>query len=411
MKKLHIIAFIAGLSSFIFTSCGPSENTPSVKRKDHFSLDYGSFENQINLFNLNQMGSVDTHLAMSNGFFYIANGQSQKILQMNSYGDLLTLYYNPETNPTPIFDGSAGNVMGTNSNQAVSTRKTVEYPFMTPSEIVLDSRQYIYCVETLPKERQETENNQIMRQIVLRFNSESFIDYIGQEGPGGTPFPYIRKIYTTANNCLVVVCVASEGFQIFYYNAQGVKINDLLIKYSDAPNPFEEKSGVSRHMEVENVVPASDSRHLYVKADYYETSIDNTSKVQSGISYMGSYVFPYDLVTGKYGEPIMIPPYEESISDGFGQEIYSLPYDFMGVSNDDWLFFMIPVESGYMVQMVHAGSSRVIKRLLDFDMDKVVYFDFDLSDTGIISALLATREKVSVVWWRTDSLTQAILKN
>ena len=41
---------------------------------------------------------------------------------------------------------------------------------------------------------------------------------------------------------------------------------------------------------------------------------------------------------------------------------------------------------------------------MNFDAASVVYSSYSLSDTGIVSALLAERDKAKVVWWRTDTL-------
>ncbi len=401
MRKLIFIA-LACLSVF---SCKKQGAVASVKRERLFSLEYGSLENQLNLSTgLNSTGAINTDIAMRDGFFYISNGESQKILELNSYGDLLTLYHNPETNPAPLFD-SSGSRQG-NTNKNISTRKTVSYPFNAPSLMALDSRQYVYVAETLPKERQESGDNKILRQVVLRFNSDSFVDYIGQQGQGGTPFPFIKNIYTTAGDCLVVVCIVHDGIEVFYYNQRGERLYDTLIKYSDAPDYGEDKPGVTRFSEVENVVPDPVNRRLFVKADYYETSIDSGSKAQNGIADPVSVVFPYDLATGKFGAGIEIPPYEESVTRGFAKQTFRLPYDFAGVTKNGWLFFTITVDSGCMVQMVQPDGGRTIRRQLNFDTKNLVYSSFDLSENGIISALLAGHDKATVVWWRTDALTE-----
>lgn len=399
----RIFCALAILFSLCFFSCKKSASVASVKRQELFSLKYGSFEDQLNMAGgLNAMGAVNTAIAMRDGFFYVSNGESQKILELNSYGDLLTLYHNPETNPTPLFDSSDSRQSASSKN--VSTRKTVDYPFNAPSLLALDSSKYIYVAETLPKERQESGDNKILLQVVLRFNSSSFVDYIGQQGVGGTPFPFIRNIYVTQDDCLVVVCVVNEGFEIFRYNPQGIPLSDTLIKYSDAPEYGETKMGVTKYAEIENVVPDPASNRLFVKADYYETSIDVSSKVQNGISDPISVVFPYDIKKGTFGTGVEIPPYEETISDGFSKQVYKLPYDMMGATKNGWLFFSIALESGCMVQMLNLESERVIRRQLNFDAAGVVYSSYSLSDTGIVSALLAERDKANVVWWRTDTL-------
>ena len=392
-------------ASILDFSCSRSSSVSSVKRDELFSMEYGAFENQLNLFNLSSTGTIDTRLAMRNGFFYISNGEAQKILQLNSYGDLLTLYHNPESNPIPIFDGAEDESGNTSAKGAVvSTRKTVEYPFDTPSLIAIDSRQNIFCVETLPRERQEQDNGMTLRQVILRFYSDSFAGYIGQQGLGGTPFPFIKNIYTKDDDSLVVVCVVPDGMQVYTFNPEGHLVSSVLVKSSDIPNPYKEKVDANIYIQLENVVPDISSKSLFVKADYYETSVDNASKIQSGIDYAGTYVFPLDVVTGKYEDGIAVPPYEDTFAEGFSKQVFNLPYDFLGVTSSGWLFFSIAVDNGYMIEMVHSSGSKILKRKLIFDNTKVVYHNFSLSDSGIISALLALKDKVQIVWWRTDSI-------
>ena len=397
--------FLAALAPLVLSlaSCRKSESVASVKREELFSLGYGAFEEQLNMASgLNATGAVSADIAMRDGFFYVSNGDSQKILGLNSYGDLLTLYHNPETNPQPLFDSSDSRRSSSQKN--VSTRKTVDYPFNSPSLLALDSRQRVYVAETLPKERRESADNKILLQVVLRFDSDSFVDYIGQQGVGGTPFPFIRKIYITQDDGLVVVCVAREGFEVFCYNSSGQPERDVLIKYSDAPEWGEAKPGISRYAEIENLVPDLSGKRLYVKADYYETSLDAASKVQNGINDPVSVVFPYDLQTKKFGAGMEVPAYEEVVSDGFSKQVYKLPYDMLGAAKNGWLFFTICLDSGCMAQLMDVDSGRVIRRKLNYDARNVVFSAFSLAPSGIISALLAEREKAKVVWWRADSL-------
>ena len=395
--------FAAFLLLAFFSSCKKSQSVASVKREKLFALDYGAFEEQLNLAGgLNATGAVNTDIAMRDGFFFISNGESQKILGLNSYGDLLTLYHNPESNPLPLFDASDSR--RNNLSKNVSTRKTVEHPFNSPSLLALDSRRYVYVVESLPKERRELSDNKILLQVVLRFNSSSFVDYIGQQGVGGSPFPFIKDIFVTDSDGLVVVCVVNEGFEVFCYNEQGSPLFNVLIKNSDAPDHGEAKPGISRYAEIESLVPDPSANRLFVKADYYETSLDSASKVQNGITDPVSVVFPYYLDSGKFGEGIEIPPYEETVSDGFAKQVFRLPYDLMGATKNGWLFFSIALDSGCMVQMLDFESGRMQRRHLNFDAKSVVYSSFDLSPDGIISALLAERDKAKVVWWRTDAL-------
>ncbi|MDE6719876.1 MAG: hypothetical protein K2J68_08490, partial [Treponemataceae bacterium] len=88
MKKLggNFFAFAAfSFFSLLIFSCGKNSDLSSIRREEKFTLNYGNLENQINLFDLNSTGEINTRIAMRDGFFFISNGKSKKILQMNSY--------------------------------------------------------------------------------------------------------------------------------------------------------------------------------------------------------------------------------------------------------------------------------------------------------------------------------------
>lgn len=57
----------------------------------------GKAEDQIDLIQLPGMPFKErSRIVMKNGLFYISNGNTGKVMEFNSYGDILTLYYNPE---------------------------------------------------------------------------------------------------------------------------------------------------------------------------------------------------------------------------------------------------------------------------------------------------------------------------
>ena len=92
--RLAVVFAVALFSAFILFSCYNSGSAKSIESEKLFTLEYGKFDNQLNLFNISSIGNINTYIAMRDGFFYIANGESSKIMEMNSYGDLLTLYFN-----------------------------------------------------------------------------------------------------------------------------------------------------------------------------------------------------------------------------------------------------------------------------------------------------------------------------
>ena len=93
MKK-SLLALVIIVFCLFFTSCLKNETVQSISETELFSLPYGNFEEQLSISDLNDVGNVRFGIAMQDGFFYIVNGESKKILELNSYGDLLTLFYN-----------------------------------------------------------------------------------------------------------------------------------------------------------------------------------------------------------------------------------------------------------------------------------------------------------------------------
>jgi hypothetical protein len=81
------------------------------------------------------------------------------------------------------------------------------------------------------------------------------------------------------------------------------------------------------------------------------------------------------------------------------------------VTDSGWFFFLISTENGFIVQMVQPNGQKILKRTLTVDHSKNVFYTFSLSDSGILSALFAQKESAEVVWWRTDSLIAAVIKN
>jgi len=401
VKKCASVFFLG----LILVSCKENGAVASLSEDKIFTLEYGTFEDELNVFNLSQANQINTSVAMRDGFFFIANGESKKIMEMNSYGDLLSLYYNEEANPKPSFSNS--------SDVVSTTRRATVYPFNEISAIAVDSQKRLYVVDKFPVERQELDekDESVLSQIVLRFNEDgSFADYLGQQGPGGTPFPLIKNIYVTDKNELVVVSYKKAGCEVFWFNSDGYLLFKVPISRENIPDPHGNKTS-ERFVTLENVVPSYEGRLLYMKADYSSSHMEGKIASQSGIDYDETLLFVLDVESGSYSEPIIIPPYRESTVEGFGSEVHNIPYDFIGITDNGWMFFMVANESGYDIQMVQASGSRILNRHLAMDRKKILYTAFNLSNTGILSSLNILGDKAQMSWWRTDSLIQAVIKN
>ena len=150
-KKPFAFSVSIFLSILLFavcvSSCSRSNQVRSFSEESLFSLSYGNFEEQISLFGENSVLANSTYISMRDGFFYIVNGESQKIMSLNSYGDLLAIYYNADE----YADKNPGLLKQSNNG----LWKAVEYPFTYTGKMTVDSRKYMYVVATVPKERTE----------------------------------------------------------------------------------------------------------------------------------------------------------------------------------------------------------------------------------------------------------------
>lgn len=410
-KKGLAYKLLLGFSaSLIFFSCDSGSSTLSLEQEEVFCLEYGNFEDELNVYDITRVGDIHTSIAMRDGFFYVANGESHKIMELNSYGDLLNLYYNEDANPDPIF--ARTEVSGEGDASVTSTCKAIIYPFNSISAITVDSRKYLYVVEELPVEQQEldTDNGEILKHTVLRFNENGeYIDYLGREGPGGTPFPFVKNIYATSDNELVVVCTGNRGYEIYWFSSTGYSMYMIFISKENVPNPYAEDL-TEKWVELGNIVPSYTDRKLYVKVDYFTQHIDETNHMQSGVDYVSTMLYDLDVDAGTYGRPLEVLPYNELINEGFSNGSYDIPYEFLGVTEDGWFFFIICTGNGFSLQMVQNNGQKIMTRNMNLNRGNSLFYTFCLSNSGILSALFIQQDKAHVDWWRTDELIQVVVK-
>lgn len=198
---------------------------------------------------------------------------------------------------------------------------------------------------------------------------------------------------------------------MYWYNDAGYLLYTVPFEIESLPNPLKEQSDFEMFVSLEKICPSYTDRTLFVSIDYYTTTVDSASNVQSGIDYTATLTYPLDVETGTYGQPLTIPPYEQTVTDGFSKQVYPLSFDFLGVTSSGWLFFMIADETGYTIQMIQENGQKIIKRHLDVDHNETLYYDFCLSPEGILSVLFAGAETADIAWWRTDTLIDAFLKS
>ncbi|MDR2186133.1 MAG: hypothetical protein LBO80_10805 [Treponema sp.] len=396
MKPLLI-----ALCGLLWLSCTKT-GVSSVGREDIFSLDIGRLEDQIDLYNLDGNRSMrKTRIAMRDGFFYISDGNGEKITRFTSYGDLLFMIYNEETNPPPLS-------LRTNMEEnGIVTRWAFAYPLQEPGEIAVDSRKHIYVEDKLPYERHgfDVENKALLDSMVLHFDQDGhFLEYLGQEGIGGSPFPRIEGLYASVQDELAVICRFSQGWNIYWFDSGGTLLFLIPLKDDAIPLPPDKRRIISS---IDTIAAAPDERKLYLKVDYFR-EIQDGEGAAIGTEPDSSFIWIMSAETGSFSESIEVPFFEYTFVENDRQIKENLLYSMLGVIKDGRVFLTFPVDGGYSVLVLSAGSRRQRRGFIQVDNDELEYNVFDLSEDGIISGLLASYWQVKMAWWRTDELMGGI---
>jgi hypothetical protein len=396
MKNYNFILFVCCVS--IFVSCAKSKNL-SIEREDLFSFDIGRLEDELDMFDLEGARSLrKTALKMRDGFFYISNGNGEKIARYNSYGDLLFLIYNEETNPPPL-------TLREKTEGSAVTRWSYKWPLREPGSITVNSQKHIFVEDRLAPERHsfDTEQKTILDRLVLHFDTDGkFVDYLGQEGKGGTPFPRIENIFTSESDDLVVVCQLPAGRRVFWYDSSGNQIYDIIFSDDVLPIP-PGRFGLMPSLDTISIAP--DERKIYLKVDYYREIMDESTNTLSGRESDRSCLWIINAGDASFSGSIDIPFFETYSSTNNRRINENLLYSMFGVMDGGRVFFYYPIETGFSILILDADDSNEQRRgIINVSDDELLYCAFDVSSNGILSALLSSNYDVKLVWWRTDKL-------
>ncbi|MDR1100130.1 MAG: hypothetical protein LBL28_06570 [Treponema sp.] len=372
----------------------------SIGREDLFSLDIGQMEDQIALYNLEGDNSIrQTDFAMQDGLFYIADGNGGKVVRYNSYGDLLFMIYNEETNPPPL--SLRTNVEGS----AAVTRWAFSYPLRKPGKITVDSRKHIFVEDNLPYDRHsvDTESKSLLDSIILHFDADGrFIEYLGQEGIGGSPFPRINGLYTSARDELAVVCRLPTGWNIYWYDSSGSLLYLIQLKNAAVPVP-PDWPPVSAS--VDAIMASPDSRRLFLKVDYYRDTFDVSTNTRTGNEPDSSFLWIMNVEDGVYTGSLKLPFFESAYDENGHSENIRLLYSMLGLTKNGGVFLYFPVEEGYSLLFLDtnaAANGEQRRGFIRVNNDELQFNVFDLSSEGLLSALLVDNWQAKLVWWRTD---------
>ncbi len=410
--KYILIAIFCFLS--LFTSCKGNNFKEELTENKLFSLDYGNYENEMYLFDLKNTSQIKTTHIMKDGLFYILNGEAGKLIELNSYGDLLSIIYNETLNPRPEFINQTNEHVNSALDEQTgnSTKVAVKYPFNNMGPHAVDNNKNIYIVDYLPANRfeEDANNESILRQIVLKFAPDgSFINYFTQDGLDGRPFSNIQSIHTNVNNEVIVICFTEQQYIAYWFSQDGALINRYSLNKSMITHTDVDLENID-YVSLEQILPDYNDPILYLKFDYYDSTIDESTKITSGIKFLKSVVYPLNVITNTFEKSISIPAYEKSIKKSYGTEIFLHPFTFLGTAENGVLYFYITNENGLALLITNKNSKKITEQQIDISLNKSLYQNFSLSNNGIVSALIAYEEKIDISWWRTDSVLKKIEK-
>jgi hypothetical protein len=396
---LHRFLPIAALGLLVLGSCSAKGATVTVAREQLFAIGYGPAEDQIDLFQVKGNESLlKTRLVMRDGVFYLSNGNAAKLVRFSSFGDVLSLIYNPESNPEPTIQmGSAGEKTG----RLVST-----YPFRAPGELAVDSSNMVYVEDRMPPERRiyDKDTGTLFDYAVFRFGKDgNYEDYLGQEGIGGTPFPYILGLYSTSGDDLVVVSVMQDSWLVHWFDSRGGLRNSLKIPRTALPKPGGDEGLLAS---LDRVVPDSAGRFVVMKVDYSREIVDSQTKSYSGIDYAGSWLYRMDVQSGTVTDRWEIPAVQEASksSEALSGRKYSIVPEFLGVAGDRFFFVTIDEDSHTSISVLNRLTKSLERYAIEIAPDELYFNTMTLSKEGVISALLGTKYEARIVWWRFDKL-------
>ena len=405
-------------------ACQPARQIKSVVRSDLFSIDYGLSENQMDI-SAGTDDSVD--MVMREGIFHILDGTDKKVMKMSSYGDLLALLYDSSRSSEPRIakpaetleneptaDPAASPAAPVATQAAAQGRYAAPITFTAPSKVAVDSAQTVYVADRMlnPQARIfDPQSASYNDRIVRRFGTQGLESpYIGQEGPGGSPFPYITAIEVLENDTLVVVSASESAVLVHHFGKAGNLLSTLRLSRASLPLPdslqasVDVNKGMRIHANLDGMQEflSGESLEIALKIDYYREYFDPESLVISRVEYAGSWIFTLDGMNGRSLRSLAIAP---------GQADAAIP-ELVGESSG--LFYILSeIETGGIEQEERnagTGRSRMLQ-LLDSAGKVHARYRIDLPDgveeviamkvssAGQIYALLKSMENIRVAWW------------
>ena len=398
-KPLFAFSLILALISI---SACQRESLQSLDKEELFTLTLGKLENQMSVFRHFEVPfKAQSRIYLKDGRVYISDSSSLKIMEFTTYGDLVSLHYNGETNPEPVVLTPDG------PESDFSNRSAQRYPFLNLGDIVVDSRKRLYVVDEVPPEQSQPDSELavVLFERVLLFDRQGrFVDHIGQEGLGGTAFPYIDSIHMTQSDELVVVCkLQLARWMVFWYDTEGYLLYRVEIQPESLPVvpetvPF-----------LESIRPDLRQRALLLMITFYREEIHEVTGSQDAVTNQSSRIYRLDLEKESYQSYLEVPDSgtREEVLGTTKHEISAPSYEWLGNSESGYYYFLLPLaHNQYELLVLSEVGEILMKRVMVIEDSELLFRNLSLSEDGTLIGLLGFEEEIKVVWWRSGGIAE-----
>lgn len=410
MKKNGLSAI---LQLFIITSvflgltvsCS-EEGENGNERKELFVLEYGKLADELDVFEIEGLpGLRKNGIFMKDGFFYVVNGNSDKMLHFSSYGDLLSAIMEKESNPEPL-------TLQPYTGDGAKTRIVSYFPLTNPRHIVIDSKKNIFVAADLPSEQAvyDIASNSRLESAVMRFNElGEYQGHIGQEGNGGQPFGLIEDVIVTLHDEIVVITRSPEGWIVYWYSNGGRLLYQMPITLDNLPEMNAEGRKEGQYSVLERVYPDITNRRVYIQVNFYQQEFDEQTKTIRGIEDIYPRLYWLDLDgaedTPAYQGNIELPKNISIVESSGGFENIEVEniYQFLGVLKDERLAFIARTDTDlYDVMIMNLNADILLEQEIFLEEENLHNSDLYITPDGILNALITRYEDAVVAWWRLD---------
>lgn len=389
----------------VLGSCGGPGALREAERVDLFDLGFGPGESQVD-FSAALPGQPSNRLSLSvkEGMAHLSSRSGGTLMRLSAYGDVLALLYDPARSGKPFVLSPADS---TPSGTQGTARYALQVPGFAPEEIAADSLQRLYAADRVQGQTPvyNAAQSAWCDRIVRRFGPGGREEApLGQEGPGGSPFPRIDRLRVTENDYLYVLSQTPTMLVAHRFAPDGTLESSLRIPRDSLPvpreleGPHDPRRRLHSYPDALDAVPDGASPRVILKCEYIEETMDPASGAVISLEPAGSWLFVMDMRSGSVTA--------ETRLSGTGKKADEAPLTLLGMVGSQYLLAETlatgdsPGRTGSLRVML-VGSEGMIRRRVRLDLpeDTVSVPDIEVSKAGVVSALIELPRGIRLSYW------------